>query len=63
MFGQKENIPKILKKFYKQKLIGKPLYVEAYKIMAATSDIIKMKFGNQDAKNVEMSATAFFACL
>jgi hypothetical protein len=48
MIGQKESLPKILKKFYKQKLIGKPLYVEAYKIMAATSEIIKIKFGNQD---------------
>jgi hypothetical protein len=32
--------------------------------MAATSEVIKIKFGDQDGnKNAEMSATAFFACL
>lgn len=42
----KQNLPKILKRFYKLKLRGKPLYVEAFKIMAAITEVIKMQIGN-----------------
>ena len=50
-----------MKKFHKQKRLGKPLYIEAYKIMAASTEVIKMQFGgNEDA---EYSATAYYSCL
>jgi hypothetical protein len=57
----KVSLPRILKKFHKQKQLGKPLYVEAYRIMAATTEVIKMKFGNQE--DAEYSATAYYSCL
>lgn len=47
-----------MNKFYKLKRRNKPLYVEAYKIMAATSEVIKMKQAHAD-----YSATSYFACL
>lgn len=41
---EQQNRINILKKFDKLKQRGKPLYIEAYKIMAATTEVIKMKF-------------------
>ena len=38
---------------------NKPFYTEAYKVMAATTDVIKMQFGDQ----TEFSPTAYFACI
>ena len=52
-------MPKILKKFHHLKRRNKPFYSEAYKIMAATTDVIKMKFGEE----TDYSATVYFACL
>jgi len=48
---------KLLQKFKKQANRNKPLYIEAYKLMAATTEVIKMKYGE------EFSPTAYFACL
>jgi hypothetical protein len=49
-----------LKNFHKLSRKGKPLYVEAYKIMAASNEVIKMKFGDSLGPNME---TAFFSCI
>jgi hypothetical protein len=58
----KVSLPRILKKFHKQKQLGKPLYVESYRIMAATTEVIKMQLGaNQE--EAEYSATAYYSCL
>lgn len=58
---EKVVLPKILKKFHKQKRLGKPLYIEAYKIMAASTEVIIMQFGCQ--QDAEYSATAYYSCL
>jgi hypothetical protein len=55
----KPSMPKILKKFHHLMRRNKPFYTEAYKVMAATTDVIKMQFGEQP----EYSPTAYFACL
>jgi hypothetical protein len=39
---EKKAMPKILKKFHHLMRRNKPFYTEAYKIMAATTDVIKM---------------------
>jgi len=57
--SEKANLPRILKKFRKLQRYGKPLYIEAYKIVAASTEVIKMQFQGQD----NYSATAYFACL
>lgn len=54
------HLPEILKRFQRLKNRGKPLYVEAYKIIAATTEVIKMKSGGQPAN---FSPTSYFACL
>jgi len=56
---EKKAMPKILKKFHHLMRRNKPFYTEAYKIMAATTDVIKMQFGEES----EYSPTAYFACL
>jgi hypothetical protein len=58
---EKVILPKILKKFHKQKRLGKPLYIEAYKIMACSTEVIKMQFGG--GEDAEYSATAYYSCL
>lgn len=63
METQQQNVPRILKKFHKLMKRGKPLYVEAYKLMAASTQVIEMKFGASKDANPEYSATAFYACL
>lgn len=35
-----QQVPKMLKKYLRLKNRGKPLYVEAYKIMAATTQVV-----------------------
>jgi hypothetical protein len=54
------SLPPLLKKFHKLKQRGKALYVEAYKIMAASTEVLKIQFGQQENS---FSATAYFACL
>ena len=56
---QKQKLPKILKKFHKLQRYGKPIYIEAYRIMAASTEAIKIQFQGQD----NYSATAYFVCL
>lgn len=60
---QQQNIPTILKKYHKLMKRGKPLYVEAYKIMAASTQVIEMKFGAGGGGSPEYSPTAYYACL
>jgi len=46
----------ILRKFNRMRKRGKPLYIESYKIMAASTEVIKMR-------GAEVSATTYFVCL
>ena len=51
----------ILGKFHRLVKRNKPLYTEAYKIIAATTEVIKVKQGN--SAQTEYSATAYYSCL
>lgn len=63
MQTQQQKVPRILKKFHKLMKRGKPLYVEAYKIMAASTQVIDLQFGSGQDGSPEYSATAYYACL
>ena len=57
--SQNNPSSRILKKFQRLSRRNKPLYSEAYKIMAASAEVIKIQFPGE----VEFSPTAYFACL
>lgn len=49
--------PAILAKFHRMMQLNKPLYVEAYKLVAATTEVIKAK------PQPDFSAVSYYACL
>ena len=57
---KKVHLP-ILGKFHRLVKRNKPLYVEAYKIIAATTEVIKVRQGANT--QTDYSATAYYACL
>lgn len=52
--------PPILAKFHKLMQLKKPLYIEAFKIMAAITEVIKQKAGSETP---DFSAVSYYACL
>lgn len=57
----KKDLSPILKKFYRLKNRGKPLYIEAYKVMAASTEVIKAQLQAQSSTGI--SATPYFVCI
>ena len=53
---------KIQKKFWKLKERGKALYIEAYRIIAASTEVILSQLGKK-TEEIEIPSTAYFICL